>query len=227
MRLTTSRKSSRKHSNNGIALQEIKILPKEENRSAGNAPFLRKKIRAIGIDDGYFKPRTNGKTKIVAVLLRSDARIEGILCSDVTIDGLDSTEQIVKMLKDNHAKFLGQAEAVFLGGINFAGFNIADAGVLHEELKKPIIIVFRKRPSMKKIFRALARFSDAAMRIKLLKKAGRIYKAEKIHFQCIGIEPAVARVLISKFSIHSNLPEPVRIAHIVASAVTLGRSTAP
>jgi len=189
--------------------------------------LLKKNIRAIGVDDGYFKPRTIGRTKIVAVLQRVDGRIEGILCSDVEIDGFDSTSQIVKMLKDNQEKFLGQAEVIFLGGVNFAGFNIADVKTLHAELALPIIIVFRKMPRMKKIFKALEKFPDASKRKELLKNAGRIYKADRICFQCVGLRPYEARGLIKRFSIHSNLPEPVRIAHIVASAVTLGRSTAP
>ncbi|MCD6478970.1 MAG: DUF99 family protein [Candidatus Diapherotrites archaeon] len=190
-------------------------------------PYIKENIRAIGIDDGYFKPRTKGSTKIVAVLLRADCRLEGILCEEITIDGLDSTARITKMLKQNEEKFLKQASVLFLDGVNFAGFNIVDVDALHSALKLPIIIVFRRMPKMREIFAALERFEDRNLRMRLIKKAGEIHKADKIFFQCRGVEASTAKQLIKKFSIHSHLPEPVRIAHLIASAVTLGRSTTP
>ena len=107
-------------------------------------PYIKENIRAIGIDDGYFKPRTKGSTKIVAVLLRADCRLEGILCGEITVDGLDSTARITKMLKQNEEKFLRQASVLFLDGVNFAGFNIVNVDALHAALELPIIIVFRR-----------------------------------------------------------------------------------
>lgn len=189
--------------------------------------YIKENIRAIGIDDGYFKPKTKSKTKLVAVLLRADCRLEGILCNEISVDALDATQLILKMLKSDEKKFLKQASAIFLDGINFAGFNIADIEVLQRELRLPIIVVFRKMPRMQEIAKALQRFEDCDLRMELIKKAGKIHKADKIFFQCKGIDASTAKQLIKKFSIHSHLPEPVRIAHLVASAVTLGRSTTP
>ena len=189
--------------------------------------YIKENIRAIGIDDGYFRPKRKGKTKLVAVLLRADCRLEGILCSEIEVDALDATARILDMLKKDDSKFIKQASVVFLDGINFAGFNIVDINALSNALEKPVIVVFRKMPKMEKIFKALERFADKDLRKELIKKAGRIYKAEHIFFQCAGIEASEAKALIKKFSIHSNLPEPVRMAHLIASAITLGRSTTP
>jgi hypothetical protein len=190
-------------------------------------PYIKENIRAIGIDDGYFKPKTKGRTKIIAVLLRADCRLEGVLCEEIAVDGLDSTACITKMLKQNEEKFLKQAAVLFLDGVNFAGFNIVDVDALHDVLKLPIIIVFRKLPRMQEISKALERFEDRDLRMQLIKKAGEIHKADKIFFQCKGVDASIAKQLIKKFSIHSHLPEPVRIAHLIASAATLGRSTTP
>lgn len=190
-------------------------------------PYIKENIRAIGIDDGYFKPKTKSKTKLVAVLLRADCRLEGILCSDIDVDALDATQIIIRMLKSNEEKFLKQASVIFLDGVNFAGFNIVDAETLQKELELPIIIVFRKKPRMQEIAKALQRFKDRDLRMQLIEKAGEIHKADNIFFQCKGIDAGTAKQLIKRFSIHSHLPEPVRVAHLVASAITLGRSTTP
>ncbi|MFH1234204.1 MAG: DUF99 family protein [Candidatus Diapherotrites archaeon] len=188
-------------------------------------PRSKELIRAIGIDDGHFTPKKKGKTKLVFVLLRADNRLEGILSADVTVDGTDSTKTIIKTL--SNSCFLEQARCIFLEGINFAGFNMADAQTISKKTGLPVIIVFRKQPDIEGIRKALGKFRDSKKRISLLEKAGRIFRAEKIFFQCHGIPEEGAREAIRKFTIHSNFPEPVRIAHLVASAVTLGRSTSP
>ena len=182
-------------------------------------------IRAIGIDDGFFTPHKQGKTKIVMVLLRADNRLEGILSSDISVDGTDSTEKIVNTLKDS--SFLEQASCIFLDGINFAGFNVADAERIKNETSLPVIIVFRRQPGIESIKRALAKLPHARKRIELIEKAGAIHRAEKILFQCRGVSAEEARAMIEQFTIHSHLPEPVRIAHMVASGLTLGKSTSP
>ncbi|MEM4598284.1 MAG: DUF99 family protein [Candidatus Diapherotrites archaeon] len=203
------------------------ILQRSLKKPLNKNYLCEKNIRAIGIDDGFFKPRQSGNTKIVAVLMRADSRIEGILFSDVTVDGLDSTQRIIEMLCSNRPKFIGQAKAIFLSGVNFAGFNIVDIDGLYSVLKTPIIVVFRKKPRMQKIREALKCFTDSSKRMGLIKKAGRIYRTDKIFFQCKGIKPKHAKAFIKIFSLHSNLPEPVRVAHLIASASTLGRSTSP
>ncbi|MEM0359926.1 MAG: DUF99 family protein [Candidatus Diapherotrites archaeon] len=181
--------------------------------------------RAIGIDDGHFTPKRKGKTKLVFVLLRSDNRIEGILSADITVDGSDSTKTIIETL--SNSCFLEQARCIFLEGINFAGFNIADAQAISKKTGLPVIIVFRKKPDIEGIKKALKKFSDSMEKTALLEKAGEIFCTQKIFFQCHGIRAEQAMEMIKKFTLHSNFPEPVRIAHLVASSVTLGRSTSP
>jgi len=181
--------------------------------------------RAVGIDDGHFTPKKPGITKLVLVLLRADNRIEGILSTDIAVDGLDSTEKIITALKQS--SFPEQASYIFLDGINFAGFNVADAERINKETGLPVIMVFRKRPDIAGIKKALGKFPDAMERIALIEKAGPVRQAEKILFQCKGTSEKEALEAIEKFTMHSNLPEPVRLAHLIASAVTLGRSTSP
>lgn len=186
---------------------------------------LKELIRAIGVDDGYFPPRKPGTTKLVMVLLRADNRLEGVLSTDIEVDGTDSTEKIISALKNS--SFPEQASFIFLDGINFAGFNITNAEKVSKELSLPVIIVFRKNPDLQRIKRALKKFENARERIALIDNAGKIFRAKKILFQCHGLSEEHAKKAIEKFTIHSHLPEPVRIAHLIASAVTLGKSTTP
>ncbi|MFH1544656.1 MAG: DUF99 family protein [archaeon] len=174
-------------------------------------------IRVIGIDDGYFSSK-KGTTLLVGVIYRLDNRVEGILSQKIKVDGKDSTKKIIKMVKDS--KFTSQIKCVFLHGVNFAGFNVADVKELNKKLRVPIITCFRRNPDMKGIRRALSNLSDSGKRFNLILNAGKIYKAERIHFQCTGIEATEAKAMIKKCRVHSLLPEPLRLSHLIASGVT-------
>lgn len=181
-------------------------------------------IRVLGVDDGFFKPKKKGKAALVGVVFRLDGRIEGIVKREINVDGLDCTSKIIQMCS---GKFKDQIQCILLDGINFAGFNIVDVERLFKKTNKPIINVFRKMPRMKLIEKALSGFKDSSKRMKLIEKAGPIHAFKRIFFQCHGIEPGEAKKLLKKTIFYSNLPEPVRIAHLVASGVTIGESTHP
>ena len=182
-------------------------------------------VRVIGFDDGSFKPRSRGQTCLVGVVYRVDGRVEGVLSTSIRVDGLDSTRKIVKLL--HGSKFYPQVAAVLLQGVNFAGFNVADLPQLARNLNRPVLAVFRRRPDLDRIQLALTRLHDRGRRFRLIQKAGPIRKAGKALFQCAGIEEAQAARLIKKCCLHAFIPEPLRLAHLIASGLSLGESTRP
>lgn len=186
---------------------------------------MQKILTAIGFDDGFFVPRKSRKTILVGVVFRSNNQLDGIVSDSISVDGFNSSEKIISLTKNS--RFKENISVIFLDGINFAGFNIADVEKLHKKLRIPIIIVFRKKPRMKKIHKAISKLTFSKKRALLLKKAGEIHSSARIHFQCIGISAEEAEKVIKKFSYYSNLPEPIRLAHLIASGITRGESTAP
>ena len=182
-------------------------------------------FRVIGIDDGFFNPHTKTGTLLVGVVYRIGHTVEGILCRKIRVDGFDSTAKIVSMLKKT--KFSSQVSFVVLSGINFAGFNIVDVKKIFSETNLPIIIVFRKKPRLEKIRLALQNTSHAKKRWHLIEEAGAIHSFKKFFFQFYGCSEQEAKTVLKKTLLHSNLPEPVRLAHLVASGITIGESTRP
>ena len=182
-------------------------------------------LRVLAIDDGSFKPRQKGKAILIAVLSRLDNRVEGILSTSVKVDGLDSTKKIIEMVKKS--KFEQQVNFLILDGINFAGFNIVDLPLLSKKLGIPAIAIVRKRPELEKIKLALSCFKDCGKRIALIEKAGPIHKAGNIFFQCSGADRQTVKTVLAKTTKWSNLPEALRLAHLIASGVSRGESTRP
>jgi endonuclease V-like protein UPF0215 family len=117
---------------------------------------------------------------------------------------------------------------LFLSGASFAGFNIVDAQRLHNTLHIPIIIISREKPDNASVKRALEKhFSDWRIRWKLIRKLGRIHafapkaSEEPLHFESIGITAAQAKRIIRAYCVTSRVPEPVRVAGIVAKGLAL------
>ncbi len=67
---------------------------------------------------------TQGSVIVVGVVFRGGCSIDGVMHTNIAIDGLDATEQIASMINSSpHCK---QLRLVMLNGITFAGFNVVD-----------------------------------------------------------------------------------------------------
>jgi len=182
---------------------------------------MKKEIRVLGIDDGPFDKFNDKEAIIIGALYRGGSFIDGILSSKVKVDGNDSTEKIVEMV--NKSKFKPQIQAILLGGIAVAGFNVVDVKELNEKTDIPVIVVMRAYPEIDKIKDALVKLGHKE-KLKLLEKAGQIHKLDEIFIQKIGLSLEEADEIIDITSTHSLIPEPLRVAHLIARGVVEGES---
>jgi len=181
---------------------------------------IRKEIRILGIDDSPFQINSRN-VKIIATFFRGGAILDGILSTTVTKDGINSTKKIAEMI--NCSKFSSQIRAVLINGIAVAGFNVIDINKLHKLTKIPIIVVMRAYPDKEKMFRSLEKINQER-KIGLIKDAGIIHKHKRIHFQLVGTTINKAKEIIDLSTTNSDIPEPIRVAHIIASGIIKGES---
>ena len=177
-----------------------------------------KEIRVIGVDDAPFFKFSKGNVLIIGVVMRKKL-VEGVISNYIKIDGMDSTQKIIEMI--NSSKFAPQSKIVMINGIALGGFNVIDV----EKLSKffPVIIISRKKPNYKKIENALKHFKDGSERFETIKKAGKPKKCGDIYFQS-SIDEKEACKYIKEYSYYSNIPEPIRIAHIIGAGIILGEN---
>jgi hypothetical protein len=45
-----------------------------------------------------------------------------------------------------------------------------------------------------------------------------------VYIQRVGLSPEEAAAVIRRFSVNSNIPEPIRVAHLIAGALATGQS---
>jgi hypothetical protein len=191
-----------------------------------NSDFhIKPEIRILGIDDSAL---LNEKVMIVGTVFRGGDWIDGVLRSEITRDGLDATGVIVRMIKNS--RHYGQLRIIMLDGVTYGGFNVVDIEELYRETGLPVIVVMRSYPDFEKIRSALRHFSDGEERWGIIKKAGEIEKLATerkktpIYIQKAGIGAKNAEKIVRLTSIRSSIPEPLRVAHLIATGIILGES---
>jgi hypothetical protein len=188
---------------------------------------IKPEIRILGIDDSVFTPRTKGKADIVGVVYRGGQWLDGVMRTQVEIDGLDATEKIAMMIKNS--PHYEQIRVIMLDGITFAGFNIVDIKELFQKTGLPVITVTREKPNFEDIKRALKNLPDYEKRWGAMENAGKIFKVhtregeEPVHMGVAGISETDAEKILKKTSTRSNIPEALRVAHIIASGLAQPR----
>ncbi len=184
---------------------------------------VKPEIRIVGIDDGVFVPHTKGKCDVIGVVFRGGYWLDGIMRTQIEIDGVDATEKIGAMITSSpHYR---QLRVIMLDGITFAGFNVVDTLELFEMTGLPVIAVTREKPDFDDIRRALANLPFAEERWEAIKNANRIVRVftrgvEAIFIQVMGVDIDVAIKIVRSAATRSNIPEALRVAHLIASGLT-------
>jgi len=189
--------------------------------------IIKKEIRIVGFDDGPFVPRSKGKVPVIGVVFRGGDFLDGVFKTDVTIDGMDATDILIKII--NRSKHKEQLRVIMLNGITIGGFNMINISKLYEKTNLPVIAINRKMPNLKKIRTALQNFNDFEKRWNCIEDAGKIQKMKieknkNLYFQFKGLKQREAEEIIRVSCTRSLIPEPLRVAHLIASALIKGES---
>jgi endonuclease V-like protein UPF0215 family len=183
---------------------------------------VKPEIRVLGIDDGRFIPHTKGSVLIVGVVFRGGYSIEGVMHTKIRIDGFDATEKLASMV--NSSLHRRQLRVIMLNGITFAGFNVVNLKKLHLETGLPVIAITHDKPDLDAICLALKNLPKSEDRWRLFVEAGKINEVKnhgtKIYVELAGISLSDAQEIIKLTSTRSCLPEPLRVAHLIASGVS-------
>jgi len=186
---------------------------------------MKTEIRLLGIDDSPFAFKDK-YAKIIGVVMRGGEYIEGILSDKVSVDGSDATKICKKMIENTrHRK---QLKAVLLDGVALGGFNVVDIEKIYNDTNLPIITITRDKPNFDKIKKALQKnFDDWSDRWDLISKEELHEiktKHNPIYVKCAGITINEAKEIIKLSTIRGVVPEPIRVAHLIASGIKRGES---
>lgn len=186
---------------------------------------IKREIRILGVDDSPFPVHTTQPVMVIGTVFRAGEWLDGVLRTYIQGDGRDATTKIINMV--NSTRHKDQLGVIMLDGVTFGGFNVINIRKIFQATEIPVIVIMRKYPNFEKIQRALKRFDDWEERWNDILDAGEIYEIENqenIYIQINGINLKNAEEIIKLSTTRSAIPEPVRVAHLIAAGVVTGES---
>jgi endonuclease V-like protein UPF0215 family len=202
-------------------------------------------VNVIGFDDGPFAHEHRGNVLLVGVVC-AGVRLDGVVSGTIRRDGADSTRRMIELVEGS--QFREHVGAVLLHGIAVGGFNVVDVHALSAALGVPVLVIMRRQPDLGAVERAL--FSDnprlrpsvrgARRKWQLIERAGPIEPlgisrrasrrptglagSQRLWVQRAGLSLSEARSLVAATTLHGHVPEPLRLAHLIAGGIAVGRS---
>jgi uncharacterized protein len=186
--------------------------------------LLKQLIRVLGIDDGPFK-FSDEFVPIVGVVMRG-GYLDGVMRSQVKVDGDEATEVVLEII--NKSRYKEQVRVLMLDGVALGGFNVVDLHEVHERTGIACISITRDRPDYKAMEKVLrTKFKDWERRWAIVGREDLMSVDtghKPIYFRAHGLDNNEAKRLIVRSILRGALPEPLRVAHIIATALVKGES---
>ncbi len=138
-------------------------------------------------------------------------------------DGANAARNLAALVLGS--KFREHLQLVMLNGIALAGFNVVDVFDLHRRLDLPVLVVARREPDFDAIRDALlTRVPGGRRKWSLIERLGAMEAAGPIYVQHCGLSLDAARQVVRRYAVNGHIPEPLRVAHLIAGAVATGQS---
>ncbi|MGB9725639.1 MAG: DUF99 family protein [Fervidicoccaceae archaeon] len=175
----------------------------------------------IGLDDGMFLKEKSKWTVLAGVKFVGTSWID-VAFTKISVDGLDGTDSAERTVK----RLMGNSESavIFLDGITYAGFNIVDPDELSARTDLIVVAVFMRRPNEERILKALKlHFPDWEDRWKIIHRVSSKLseinvRGRTIYFYSSPNKAGIS-LLIRKNIVTSKVPEPLRIADMLAKEI--------
>ncbi len=185
----------------------------------------KKGIRVLGIAESFKK--TSICSTLAGIVMRRDLVIDGMIFGNATIEGNDSTQNILSMYRSLKRNDIN---CIMLDGLVISMYNIIDGKELHDSTDVPVIaITFKDSEGLEDTINH--HFSkDSKIKLEQYHKLGRrdkiLLKTGKILFiRHWGISLKEVTAIVNSFTLQGSIPEPIRIAKIAARSCTQNKQS--
>ncbi len=185
---------------------------------------MKRQVRVLGIDDSPFTFESK-RTLVVGVVSRLPMYVEGIMRTKCDVDGTDANEAIADMVL--RSRYREQLKVIMIDGVAVGGFNVVDIDRLYRDTGVACATVTRGLPDYGSMEKALrAHFRDWEERIEVIRRHPlyRLGGRRSIYAAATGISIDDLEMIIEESTVSGSLPEPLRIAHLISSAMVRGES---
>ena len=190
-------------------------------RGIGLAVHTHKKgIRALGISES-FKKGTSKHSTLAGVVMRADMIIDGFTFSRVEVGGMDATQRIIEMYEalDRH-----DVNILLLNGCVISWYNVVDLNYVVDAIGLPLTCVtYSDSKGLETLFKENFP-KDWQRRTEVYKRNGprtplTLHTGHTIYARSLNISKEETSRVLNKLTFHGAVPEPLRIARLLARSL--------
>jgi len=178
----------------------------------------KKGIRVLGIAESFRK--TSTCSTLAGIVMRRDRIIDGMVFGNVTIEGNDSTQNILSMYRSLKRNDIN---CIMLDGLVISMYNIIHGEEIREKTGVPVIaITFKDSEGLEGTIERhfpnesmlkLEQYRNLGQRDKILLKT-----EKSVFLRYWGLSSKEASAIVNSFTLQGSIPEPIRIAKLAARA---------
>ncbi len=179
-------------------------------------------IRALGAAESF---RLGQRRSVLAgVVMRSDFVVDGVALGKTSVGGDDATSAISSLYRRLHRN---DVNLIMVSGAILSLYNIIDVDLLSSKTKLPVVCLTYKETagiesSIRRHFKNGIEEKLAAYR-KLGRRRGvSLHTGHRLYVRTAGMEPDDVKKTLDLFTLQGSVPEPVRVAKLVARAALAG-----
>jgi len=180
----------------------------------------KKGFRALGISESFIKGISE-ESILAGVVMRADMTIDGFIFSKATVGGMDATEKILEMYRNLRRDDIS---VLLLNGCVISWYNVIDLHQVAEKTGLPLICVtYNESTGLEKYFKELFP-EDWEIRVETYRKnksrtAIKLSTGYMVYIRFIGMKMEEAKGVLNKFTSHGSIPEPLRVARLLARSI--------
>ena len=184
---------------------------------------FKKGVRALGVSESFVK-HVSERSVLAGVVVRADLIVDGFSFATTTVGGMDATDSVIKVYENLARRDIN---IVILNGCVISWYNVIDLNRVSNTLGLPLICVtYEESPGIEAYFKEYFP-KDWQERVKMYHENGSreqltLHTGNRIFVRLFGIDREDAKTILNKFTLNGAIPEPLRMARLLARAVMHG-----
>jgi endonuclease V-like protein UPF0215 family len=174
-------------------------------------------IRVLGVAESF---RRGDRVSVLAgVVMRSDRIIDGFCFGEAAVGGDDATAALIGM---HRVLAREDVNVIMLSGCIISHYNVVDPDAVARKTGRPVIcLTYRESAGIESSIRLsfaepegkIRKYRGLGERVRMVLGTG-----QAIYARLASISEADARTVIESFTLQGGVPEPVRVAKLLARA---------
>jgi endonuclease V-like protein UPF0215 family len=171
-------------------------------------------LRALGIAESF---SGRSSSTMAGVVMRKDLRIDGVAIASLTVGGMDATDAVLSIIASLGRRDINVA---MVSGSVVAWYNILDPEAIYGKTGLPLIVVtYEDSGGLEGDI--IHHFPGDEARLKAYRNLGErvpvlLRDGSKVFIRAAGLSPEDAARILRDFTRDGKVPEPVRVARLVA-----------